>query len=272
MNAYLLKSLSFCACGENNICSEEKGWDQEYILHSCHSFIWLKMTSYFSYVQLTVKQFFFYWIFIYWIVRIAVALISVFPLFALLPFLSLSVLLFSLLLMLMIISNLICIQITSPGGTPIRGKNAGYKKNLLILLFSPPRPPPSPCPPPPVTSVCPISLSTGSAVTTFFRSVCGLGRDGDKYTLASDDVVEWTTDLTLTVHPPMILPLSTRSNSRPAKCQRLGVPMQCANCTHTSQLPNSDSFDISQMKCRYTLVTWIAFFQYELVWATKQMR
>lgn len=61
----------------------------------------------------------------------------------------------------MVISNLICIQITSPGGTPIRGKNAGYRKPLLIsplfLLTAPPllhrlRPPP---PPPPVTSVCP---------------------------------------------------------------------------------------------------------------------
>lgn len=36
----------------------------------------------------------------------------------------------------MVISNLICIQITSPGGTPIRGKNAGYRKCLLILLSS----------------------------------------------------------------------------------------------------------------------------------------
>lgn len=35
---------------------------------------------------------------------------------------------------LMVISNLICIQITSPGGTPIRGKNAGYRKRLVILL------------------------------------------------------------------------------------------------------------------------------------------
>lgn len=75
-------------------------------------------------------------------VRIIVALISaVFPLFALLPFLSFSVSLFIyLLFLLMVISNLICIQITSPGGTPIRGKNAGYRKCLLILL-TPPSPP-----------------------------------------------------------------------------------------------------------------------------------
>lgn len=68
-------------------------------------------------------------------VRRAVPLIfAIFPLFALLPFLSFSVSLF--LSILMVISNLICIQITSPGGTPIRGKNAGYRKCLLILLSS----------------------------------------------------------------------------------------------------------------------------------------
>lgn len=96
---------------------------QEYILHSCHLSI-----------LVLVERFDF--------LRIIVALISaVFPLFALLPFLSFSVSLFIyLLFLLMVISNLICIQITSPGGTPIRGKNAGYRKCLLILL-TPPSPP-----------------------------------------------------------------------------------------------------------------------------------
>lgn len=70
-------------------------------------------------------------------VRIAVALISsVFPLLALLPFLSFCFTFSRLLYILMVISNLICIQITSPGGTPIRGKNAGCRKCLLSLLSS----------------------------------------------------------------------------------------------------------------------------------------
>lgn len=89
-------------------------------------------------------------------VRITVTLISIiFPLFALLPFLSFSVWLFYLLFILMVISNLICIQITSPGGTPIRGKNARYRKHLFTLLSS--SLPPllhGLHPPPPVTSVC----------------------------------------------------------------------------------------------------------------------
>lgn len=105
-------------------------------------------------------------------VRIALALISaVFPLFALLPFLSFSVSLFFLLLyllfILMVISNLICIQITSPGGTPIRGKNAGYRKPLLIsplfLLTAPPSPPP-----PPSSS----SSSSGHLSVSPFPALC----------------------------------------------------------------------------------------------------
>lgn len=112
-------------------------------------------------------------------VRIAVTLISaVFLPFALLPLFSFSVSLsYSLLSMLMVISNLICIQITSPGGTPIRGKNAGYRKHLLIPLSS--------SPPSPLSSFsCHLSMSHFqlSAVHLLCRhhilqSVNGLGRD-----------------------------------------------------------------------------------------------
>lgn len=40
------------------------------------------------------------------------------------------------------ISNPVCIQITSPGGTPIRGKNAGLNKCLFIFLLTAPSPSP----------------------------------------------------------------------------------------------------------------------------------
>lgn len=113
-------------------------------------------------------------------VRIAVTLISaVFPLFALLPLLSFSVSLsYSLLSMLMVISNLICIQITSPGGTPIRGKNAGYRKPLLITLSSSP---PSPL----SSSSCHLSMSHFQLSVHLLcrhhilQSAYGLGRDED---------------------------------------------------------------------------------------------
>lgn len=49
-----------------------------------------------------------------------------------------------------VLFNLICIHITSPGGTPIRGKNAENRKypnaSSFDSSFTPKCPPPSPCP------------------------------------------------------------------------------------------------------------------------------
>lgn len=56
---------------------------------------------------------------------------TVIPLLPLLTFFE-SLLIYTLFL-LMAIFNFICIQITSPGGTPIRGKNAGYRQCPPVL-------------------------------------------------------------------------------------------------------------------------------------------
>lgn len=81
-------------------------------------------------------------IYIKYICRVSVAVAFFCCFFLFLPPDILLFLLLCLLFILMAISNLICIQITSPGGTPIRGKNAGCNKtcsyaplHLTVLHF-----------------------------------------------------------------------------------------------------------------------------------------